>query len=162
MKFDELYGLIKEDLNIGEGSHDNFLPEGPQTVTENGKEIGELEFDVVKNSTKESILGYFTDYGDIDNDDPIIKYIRSLRLPKSFTYIWIQLLKVSPKQRGKGKGSKILKALFKKYPRNVLFALSPREIAQGRSNLENVIRFYEKNGFEIIRSKTDMFAFKNN
>jgi GNAT superfamily N-acetyltransferase len=158
--FKDYLNCIEENLDLSQPNAGGMLPEGPQTVTENGKEIGELEFDFAPNIDKKELLSYFTQYD--DNMDSVARYIQSLPLPKRFNYVWIQLIKVSPRMRGKGKGTQILQAVFNKYKKNTVFALSVNEIASGKSTIENNIKFYQSNGFQIVKNGKEVYGFRIN
>ena len=130
-------------------------------VYENGKKIADLEIDEVENVTKKEVLSYFGSE-DGDSHDPAISYIKSLKLPKTFMYVWIQFIKLLPQQRGKGKGSEILNTLAMNYPPGTLLALSAEEVSSGKtgSSLDMVKKFYKQNGFQLIRSQDKVFGFR--
>jgi len=130
-------------------------------VYEDDVKIADIEIDEMSGVTKEDVIGYFVDEEDKRADkDPVVRYIRSLKLPKKFTYVWLQFIKLLPKQRGKGKGSEIINTLALQYPPGTMIALSAEEISGGKSSLEMVKRFYKQNGFTLIRSKDKVFGFR--
>ena len=132
-------------------------------VYEDGKKIAELSVDEVENVTKEEVISYFEDEESTNERDNVIKYIRSLKLPKVFTYVWIQFLKVLPALRGQGRGSEIINTLAMHYPPGTLLALSAEEISSGKSgsSLKEVILFYKQNGFTLIKDKHGkVFGFR--
>ncbi len=130
-------------------------------VYEGGKKIADLELDEVENVTKKEVLSYFGSEEE-DSHDPAISYIKSLKLPKTFMYVWIQFIKLLPQQRGKGKGSEILNTLAMNYPPGTLLALSAEEVSSGKtaSSLDMVKKFYKQNGFTLIRSQDKVFGFR--
>jgi GNAT superfamily N-acetyltransferase len=130
-------------------------------VYEDSIKIADIEIDEMPGVTKEDVIGYFVDEENNNTDkDPVVKYIRSLKLPKKFTYVWLQFIKLLPKQRGKGKGSQIINTLALQYPPGTMIALSAEEISGGKSSLEMVKKFYKQNGFTLIRSKDKVFGFR--
>lgn len=130
-------------------------------VYEGGKKIADLELDEVENVTKKEVLSYFGSE-DGDSHDPAISYIKSLKLPKTFMYVWIQFIKLLPQQRGKGKGSEILNTLAMNYPPGTLLALSAEEVSSGKtaSSLDMIKKFYKQNGFTLVRSQGKVFGFR--
>jgi len=130
-------------------------------VYEDSIKIADIEIDEMPGVTKEDVIGYFVDEEDNSSEkDPVVKYIRSLKLPKKFTYVWLQFIKLLPKQRGKGKGSEIINTLALQYPPGTMIALSAEEISGGKSSLEMVKKFYKQNGFTLIRSRDKVFGFR--
>jgi hypothetical protein len=130
-------------------------------VYENDIKIADIEIDEMPGVTKEEVIGYFVDEEDDNPEkDPVIKYIKSLKLPKKFTYVWLQFIKLLPGQRGKGKGSEIINTLALQYPPGTVIALSAEEISGGKSSLEMVKKFYKQNGFTLIRSRDKVFGFR--
>jgi hypothetical protein len=85
-----------------------------------------------------------------------------LKLPKTFTYVWIQFIKLLSNQRGKGKGSEILNTLAMNYPPGTLLALSAEEVSGGKtgSSLQMLKKFYKQNGFHLIKSRDKVFGFR--
>ncbi len=130
-------------------------------VYEDNIKIADIEIDEMPGVTKEDVIGYFVDEEDKRADkDPVVRYIRSLKLPKKFTYVWLQFIKLLPGQRGKGKGSQIINTLALQYPPGTMIALSAEEISGGKSSLEMVKKFYKQNGFTLIRSRDKVFGFR--
>jgi GNAT superfamily N-acetyltransferase len=130
-------------------------------VYEDDIKIADIEIDEMPGVTKEDVIGYFVDEEDKRADkDPVVRYIRSLKLPKKFTYVWLQFIKLLPGQRGKGKGSQIINTLALQYPPGTMLALSAEEISGGKSSLEMVKKFYKQNGFTLIRSRDKVFGFR--
>jgi hypothetical protein len=70
MNFDKLVTCICESLE--------FDPAGQQ-ILDDGKKIADYEVDVVENATKENVMEYFENA----YNDPAVKYIRKLKLPKN-------------------------------------------------------------------------------
>lgn len=128
---------------------------------EDGNKIADLEIDEMENVSKEEVISYFEDERDSERD-PVIRYIRSLKLPKTFLYVWIQFIKILPKQRGQGKGSEIINTLAMQYPPGTLMALSAEEVSTGKtaSSLDMVKKFYKQNGFTLVRSQGKVFGFR--
>lgn len=149
MNYDKLVNYIVESLE--------FDPAGQQ-VLDGGKKIADYEVDVVENATKEDIMEYFENA----YNDPAVKYIRKLKLPKRFTYVWIQFIKLLPRLRGQGKGSEIINHLALSYPPGTLMALSAEEVSSGKtaSSLGMLKRFYKQNGFTLIKSQGKTFGFR--
>jgi GNAT superfamily N-acetyltransferase len=131
-------------------------------VYDDGVKIADIEVDEMPGVTKEEVIGYFVDEGEDENKDPAARYIRSLKLPKKFMYVWIQFIKLLPRQRGQGKGSQILNTLALQYPPGTIMALSAEEVSGGKtaSSLEMLKRFYKQNGFTLIRSRGKVFGFR--
>lgn len=150
MDFDILYKSLFESLEIDSSG-----------VYENNKKIAELEVDEAPSVTKEEVIDYFSDEENSDKD-PAVKYIKSLKLPKTFMYVWIQFIKLLPSQRGKGKGSEILNTIAMQYPPGTLIALSAEEVSGGKrgSSLDKLKKFYKQNGFTLIRSRDKVFGFR--
>ena len=142
--------LFKESLEIDSSG-----------VYEDDVKIADLDIDEMPNITKEEVISYFEDERD-SQKDPAIRYIKSLKLPKKFLYVWIQLIKILPKQRGKGKGSEIINTLVMQYPPGTLMALSAEEVSTGKtaSSLDMVKKFYKQNGFTLVRSQGKVFGFR--
>lgn len=149
MNFNKLIQQIHESLTFDKPG---------QRVLDNGKKIADYEVDVVENVTKEEVMDYFQ----TDTKDPVIKYLKQLKLPKKFTYVWIQFIKLLPKQRGQGKGSEIINNLALSYPPGTLLALSAEEVSTGKtaSSLEKLKKFYKQNGFTLIKSQNKVFGFR--
>lgn len=149
MNFNKLVSSICESLE--------FDPAG-QRVLDDGKKIADYEVDVVENVTKENVMEYFENA----YNDPAVKYIRKLKLPKRFTYVWIQFIKLLPKHRGQGRGSEIINHLALSYPPGTLIALSAEEVSSGKSasSLGMLKRFYKQNGFTLIKSQGKTFGFR--
>jgi hypothetical protein len=132
-----------------------------EEVREDGKKIADFDWDVAENLTISEVIDLF--YFDDPKNDPVAKYLRSLKLPKKFTYIWIQLLRILSTQRGLGRGSEIINTLAMQHPPGTLMALSPGEISSGqnKSSHKNLMSFYKQNGFKIVKSNDGVeFAFR--
>lgn len=149
MNYDNLVNNIIESLEFDLAG---------QRVLDNGKKIADYEVDVVQNVTKEEVMDYFQ----TDTKDPVIKYLKQLKLPKRFTYVWIQFIKLLPRLRGQGKGSEIINSLALSYPPGTLLALSAEEVSTGKtaSSLEKLKKFYKQNGFTLIKSQDKVFGFR--
>lgn len=149
MNYSKLVNNIIESLE--------FDPKG-QRVLDNGKKIADYEVDVVKDVDKREVMDYFQ----TDKKDPVIRYIKQLKLPKKFTYVWVQFIKLLPKQRGQGRGSEIINSLALSYPPGTLMALSAEEVSSGKtaSSLGMLKKFYKQNGFTLIKSKGKVFGFR--
>jgi hypothetical protein len=130
-------------------------------VYEHGNKIAELEIDEMPHVTKQQVMSYFADESNTGHD-PAMAYINSLELPKTFMYVWIQFIKLLPKQRGQGKGSEIINTLALQYPPGTLMALSAEEVSTGKmsSSLHKVKKFYKQNGFTLVRSAGKVFGFR--
>lgn len=134
-------------------------------VYEDGKKIADIEIDEMPNVTKGDVIGYFADEEEDyapGQHDPVVKFLTNLKLPKTFTYVWLQFIKLAPSQRGKGKGSEIINTLAMNYPPGTLIALSAEEVSTGKtaSNLDMVKKFYKQNGFTLIKSQDKVFGFR--
>ena len=129
-----------------------------QRVLQHGKKIADYEVDVVHHVTKREVMQYF----DVHAKDPVIKYLQQLTLPKTFTYVWIQFIKLLPRHRGQGTGSEILNHLAMSYPAGTLMALSAEPVSSGKtaSSLSMLKRFYKHNGFTLIKSQGKTFGFR--
>ena len=129
-----------------------------QRVLQHGKKIADYEVDVVHHVTKREVMQYF----DVHAKDPVIKYLQQLTLPKTFTYVWIQFIKLLPRHRGQGTGSEILNHLAMSYPAGTLMALSAEPVSRGKtaSSLSMLKRFYKHNGFTLIKSQGKTFGFR--
>ncbi len=130
-------------------------------VYEDDIKIADMEIDEMPNVTKDEVISYFVD-DDEDDQDPAVRYIKSLKLPKTFMYVWLQFIKLLPGRRGQGKGSEIINTLAMQYPPGTLMALSAEEVSGGKtaSSLEMLKRFYKQNGFVLVRSKGKVFGFR--
>lgn len=142
--------LVKESLEIDSSG-----------VYEDDVKIADLEIDEMPEVTKEEVMSYFEDERD-PKTDPVMKYIKSLKLPKKFLYVWLQYIKLIPTRRGQGKGSEIINTLAMRYPPGTLMALSAEEVSTGKtaSSLDKVKKFYKQNGFTLVRSDDKVFGFR--
>lgn len=149
MNFDKLVINITESLQFDKLG---------QRVLDGGKKIADYEVDEVEDITKQQVMDYFQ----TDNRDPVIKYLKQLKLPKKFTYVWIQFIKILPKQRGQGRGSEIINHLALSYPTGTLMALSAEQVSSGKtaSSLAMLKKFYKQNGFTLIKSQGKTFGFR--
>lgn len=149
MNYDELVNYITESLQFDAAG---------QRVLDDGKKIADYEVDEVKNVTKQEVMDYFQ----TDSKDPVIKYLKQLKLAKKFTYVWIQFIKLLPHHRGHGRGSEIMNHLALSYPPGTLMALSAEEVSSGKtaSSLAMLKRFYKQNGFTLIKSQGKTFGFR--
>lgn len=132
-----------------------------QRILDDGKKIADFEIDEMPDVTRDEVISYFVD--DASNmKDPAVRYLRSLKLPKTFMYVWIQFIKVLPQQRGQGRGSEIINTLAMQYPPGTLMALSAEEVSSGKtaSSLADLKRFYQQNGFTMVRSQGKTFGFR--
>lgn len=152
MRFDEYCQKVFESLEFDKAG---------QRVLDSGKKIADFEIDEVPNITKDEVISYFVD-DDSNLKDPAVQYLRTLKLPKTFMYVWIQFLKILPQQRGQGRGSEIINTLAMNYPPGTLMALSAEEVSSGKtaSSLSDLKRFYQQNGFTMIRSRGKTFGFR--
>jgi len=130
-------------------------------VYEDGIKIADIEIDEMPNVTKDEVISYFEDEDNFKND-PATRYLRGLKLPKTFMYVWIQFIKLLPKRRGQGKGSEIINTLAMQYPPGTLLALSAEEVSGGKtaSSLDMLKKFYKQNGFTLIKSRDKVFGFR--
>jgi GNAT superfamily N-acetyltransferase len=153
MKFDSLIQQIEESFE--ESSLTLDIPR--QSVFIGRKEVATLEVDEEKKANLKYILSLFETYPSIQ------KFLKTLKLKDRFPYVWINLIKVLPQQRGKGLGTLILKKIFSMYPPGSLIALNVGETSTGKSksSIKDLISFYEKLGFKIVKSEDDYtYAFK--
>ena len=153
MKFDSLIQQIEESFE--ESSLTLDIPR--QSVFIGRKEVATLEVDEEKKANLKYILSLFETYPSIQ------KFLKTLKLKDRFSYVWINLIKVLPQQRGKGLGTLILKKIFSMYPPGSLIALNVGETSTGKSksSIKDLISFYEKLGFKIVKSEDDYtYAFK--
>jgi GNAT superfamily N-acetyltransferase len=153
MKFDSLIQQIEESFE--ESSLTLDIPR--QSVFIGRKEVATLEVDEEKKANLKYILSLFETYPSIQ------KFLKTLKLKDRFPYVWINLIKVLPQQRGKGLGSLILKKIFSMYPSGSLIALNVGETSTGKSksSIKDLISFYQKLGFQIVKSEDDYtYAFK--
>jgi len=120
-----------------------------QAVFIGRKEVATLEVDEEKKTNLKYILSLFEEYPSIQ------KFLKTLKLKDRFDYVWVNTIKVLPQQRGKGLGSLILKKIFSKYPAGSLIALNVGEISTGKtkSSIKDLISFYQKLGFQIVKSE---------
>lgn len=149
MNYDALVSYLTESLQFDAAG---------QRVLDDGKKIADYEVDVIQNVDKEEVMDYFQ----TNSRDPVIKYLKQLKLPKKFTYVWIQFIKLLPKQRGQGRGSEIINSLALSYPPGTLMALSAEQVSSGKtaSSLDKLKRFYKQNGFTLIKSQGKVFGFR--
>jgi GNAT superfamily N-acetyltransferase len=132
-----------------------------QRVMDGKKKIADIEIDEMSGATKQEVMQYFADE-DLSNHDPVISFLKQLKLPRTFMYVWIQFIRIVPGQRGQGKGSEILNTLALQYPKGTLLALSAEEVSSGKtaSSLRMLQKFYTDNGFKMIRSQGKTFGFR--
>lgn len=133
-----------------------------QGVYEDDVKIADIEIDEAPHVTKKEVISYFIhDEKDV-KDNSVIKYLLSLKLPKTFMYVWLQYIKLLPTRRGQGKGSEIINTIAMQYPPGTLIALSAEEITGGKtaSSLAMLKKFYKQNGFKLIRSQGKVFGFR--
>jgi GNAT superfamily N-acetyltransferase len=153
MKFNDLIQQIEESFE--ESSITLDIPR--QTVFMGRKVVAILEVDEEKKTHLKYVLSLFEDYPSIQ------KFLKTLKLKDRFDYVWIDLIKILPAQRGKGLGSLILKKIFSKYPSGSLIALNVGETSTGKSksSIQDLISFYQKLGFQIVKSEDGYtYAFK--
>ncbi len=153
MKFNDLIQQIEESFE--ESSIILDIPR--QAVFIGRKAVAALEVDEEKKANLKYILSLFEEYPSIQ------KFLKTLKLKDRFPYVWINLIKVLPQQRGKGLGSLILKKIFSKYPPGSLIALNAGETSTGKtkSSIKDLISFYQKLGFQIVKSEDGYtYAFK--
>lgn len=145
--------FLKESLDIDMAG---------QRVMEGGRKIADIVIDEVKNISKEEVISYFVEGGN-DDTDPVVLFLKKLKLPKKFNYIWIQHIKVLPQQRGAGKGSQIINTLAMDNPPGTLIALTAEEISTGKtsSSIQKLKQFYSQNGFTLVKSRDNtVFGFR--
>jgi GNAT superfamily N-acetyltransferase len=132
-----------------------------QRILDDGKKIADFEIDEMPDVTRDEVISYFVD--DASNmKDPAVRYLKTLKLPKTFMYVWIQFIKILPQQRGQGRGSEIINTLAMQYPPGTLMALSAEEVSSGKtaSSLADLKQFYRQNGFTMVRSQGKTFGFR--
>lgn len=118
-------------------------------------EVGYVEFEVDKDKNKKHVINCFE-----KTDKEVKKLFSSVRMPKNFTFIWVNKIYVKQSKRGHGFGSEILKLLEKRYPtKNTVLGLSPGIMVK-TSNIDKLIPFYRNHGFKILESKEHYYAFK--
>ena len=107
----------------------------------NNSLIGNLIVYEDQNSTLKDVLKVFP-------SKKVSSYLSQLKTPPKFAYVWIDLIKVFPKQRGKGFGTAIIKKLLSLYPKGSLIALNAGESSTGssKSSLKDLEKFYKKIG----------------
>jgi GNAT superfamily N-acetyltransferase len=158
-----LYRIPTKNKNFTQQIEENFqessiiLDIPRQTVFMGRKAVATLEVDEEKKASLKYVLSLFEEYPEIQ------KFLKTLKLNDRFPYVWINLIKVLPQQRGKGLGSLILKRIFSKYPSGSLIALNVGEVSSGKSksSIQDLISFYQKLGFQIVKSEDDYtYAFK--
>jgi GNAT superfamily N-acetyltransferase len=141
--------------NFTESSLDVDIPN--QGVYIGSKKVAILEAYEQKKTHLKYVLSLFEDYPSIQ------KFLKGLKLKDRFDYVWIDLIKILPAQRGKGLGSLILKKIFSKYASGSLIALNVGETSSGKSksSIQDLISFYQKLGFQIVKSEDGYtYAFK--
>ena len=118
-------------------------------------EVGYIEFEIDKKKNKNFIVECFE-----KTDKELRDLVKQIRMPKQFTFIWINKIYVKQSKRGKGFGSKILKLMEKRHPNNnVVLGLSPGKLVK-TSNVNKLIPFYRNCGFNVVESKEHYYAFK--
>ena len=132
-----------------------------QRILDDGKKIADFEIDEMPDVTRDEVIGYFVD-DESNLKDPAVRYLKTLKLPKTFMYVWIQFIKILPQQRGQGRGSEIINTLAMNYAPGTLMALSAEEVSSGKtaSSLADLKRFYQQNGFTMVRSQGKTFGFR--
>lgn len=152
LNFDQYCNYIFESLEFDKAG---------QRILDDGKKIADFEIDEMLNVTKDQVIDYFVD-DETNLNDPAVRYLKTLKLPKTFMYVWIQFIKVLPQQRGQGRGSEIINTLAMNYPPGTLMALSAEEVSSGKtaSSLADLKRFYQQNGFTMVRSQGKTFGFR--
>ena len=123
-------------------------------VTVNESDVGYLVFETEKKRNKDHVLHCFRE------DVNAVTMMRKIRMPKEFTFVWVDKLYVKQSKRGKGYGAKILKALERKYKNHtIVLGLSPGEMVK-TSDIRRLIPFYESLGFKIVTSDVHHYGFK--
>lgn len=118
-------------------------------------EVGYIEFEIEKKRSKRDIVKAFK-----KTDLEIQELLRQIRMPREFTFIWVDKIYVKQSKRGKGFGAKILKLLEKRHPaNNVVLGLSPGQLVK-TSNMNKLLPFYKKLGYKILESKNHYYGFK--
>jgi GNAT superfamily N-acetyltransferase len=123
-------------------------------ITENDSQIGYVAYEVDRKHAKNGILNTFKD------DDEIEDKLKTIRMPKEFTFVWINKIYVKQSKRGKGYGSKIIEAIQRKYKKNnVVLGLSPGELVK-TTDFRRLLPFYKKLGFKILVTDKHYYGFK--
>ena len=123
-------------------------------ITENDSQIGYVAYEVDKNYAKSKILDTFKD------DDEVEDKLKTIRMPKEFTFIWINKIYVKQSKRGKGYGTKIIETIQRKYKNHkIVLGLSPGELVR-TTNFKRLLPFYEKLGFKILVTDKHYYGFK--
>lgn len=118
-------------------------------------EVGYIEFDIDRKKNKKFIATCFE-----KEDKQLKELLRQVRMPKDFTFIWVDKIYVKQSKRGKGFGAKILKMLERRHPSsNLVLGLSPGQLVK-TSNMDKLIPFYKKLGYKILSSNEHYYGFK--
>ena len=123
-------------------------------ITEDNSEIGYVAYEVDKKHVKNGILNTFKD------DDEIEDKLKTIRMPKEFTFVWINKIYVKQSKRGKGYGTKIIEAIQRKYKKHtIVLGLSPGELVK-TTDFKRLLPFYTKLGFKILVTDKHYYGFK--
>jgi GNAT superfamily N-acetyltransferase len=96
-------------------------------------------------------------YAEFSSSKQTLTNFKKLLLPKRFTFIWVEIVKIQEHSRGRGYGSQIFDWMKATYC-NTLIGLHPKEIAADY-NINMILRFYKKQGFEISRFEYEWYSF---
>jgi ribosomal protein S18 acetylase RimI-like enzyme len=121
---------------------------GHGLINIDGKEAGILFPIIKKNATAEYLEEIFY------TKRPLGKTV----LPKKFTYVYIDQLKLSNKYRGKGLGVPLMQAFFASFKTPTLFVLTPGTISTNVS-YESLLRFYRKLGMKFVNTEDEKLAY---
>lgn len=123
-------------------------------ITEDNSQIGYVAYEVDKNYAKTRILNTFKD------DDEIEDKLKTIRMPKEFTFVWINKIYVKQSKRGKGYGTKIIETIQRKFRKQkIVLGLSPGELVK-TTDFKRLLPFYEKLGFKILVTDKHYYGFK--
>lgn len=148
-------GFIMEKSKLKKIKKAKLKLEKNGTILADESEVGYIEFEVDKKKDKEFIINCFE-----KTDNELRGIVKQVRMPKEFTFIWVNKIYVKQSKRGKGFGSDILKLLEKRARQtNLVVGLSPGILVK-TSNMNKLLPFYKNNGFKVFESKEHYYAFK--
>ena len=137
-------------IRVSAGSKIRHWTESTHQIRQGAKVVG-----IVKISETESKRAEVME--EFASSKSTIRNLVSLKLPVSFSYVWIEVLKIQEFSRGRGYGTQVFDML-KATRRNSLLALNPHEIAANYP-LETILRFYKKQGFRVSRFDYEWYGF---
>lgn len=132
-----------------------------QNIVMDGERVGTLHADNERNTNVEGFLKYFEDNFEPElrpSDKRFRQILTKLKVPRTFDFLWVDRLIVSPKHRGKGVAGKALNWFKKQRP--LLTALNVGAVPGARMNRLERLAAYRKMGFRIFYVGPWAYAFR--